>query len=560
MQTFSLEEVRKHDGKGDNGVWVIREGKVYDMTSFVAVHPGGKKILMAAGKELQPFWNVYNVHDQPEVREILEGHHVGFLDEAGLKQLESEKFVFDNEFKHDPERSPLLHAISEQPFNAEVPSDLITDHFYTPQDLFYVRNHLPVPVLTPSDTSNTVPENSPEFNEDAYEIEFYDEGRGILPANPTIITLGELKRRIRANKISATIQCGGNRRKLMKDRSPELTVKGGKWTNGAISNGLWGGFYLRDVFYALLFNPNPYHTDPFPSVEALEQQFGVHHVKFEGLDGDENVKYEASIPIFKALSEGGRVMLATTVNEEKLNRDHGYPLRAIVPGYVGARNVKWLKKVTFAAEESTSPWQRKDYKSFNPDEQWEDIDWDKAKAIQATPITSSITTIVDERTNSPSDDTIVIQSEELYLPSEEDEAAAAASADAPVKKVKPFVGYDIRGYAFSGGGRGVERVDVSLDGGETWRQGSFMDGEEEQEKDSRAYSWVFWNYEIKPEDVREALLAAKAENREPRFDIVVKAVDSDYNQQPMEQKHIWNIRGLLMNEADKKTLPIRVGH
>lgn len=51
---------------------------------------------------------------------------------------------------------------------------------------------------------------------------------------------------------------------------------------------------------------------------------------------------------------------------EPIPADHGYPLRVIIPGVVGARNVKWLKKIVLSDEESKSHWQRKDYKCFNP--------------------------------------------------------------------------------------------------------------------------------------------------------------------------------------------------
>lgn len=59
------------------------------------------------------------------------------------------------------------------------------------------------------------------------------------------------------------------------------------------------------------------------------------------------------------------MFLAYEMNGEPLPRDHGYPIRIIAPGIVGARQVKWLTAIKTSDEESLSHWQRKDYKVIN---------------------------------------------------------------------------------------------------------------------------------------------------------------------------------------------------
>ena len=72
------------------------------------------------------------------------------------------------------------------------------------------------------------------------------------------------------------------------------------------------------------------------------------------------------MPVQKALADEGDVLLAYEMNGEAIPRDHGYPLRAVIPGHVAARSVKWLEKVVVSDQESDSHWQQRDYKGFCP--------------------------------------------------------------------------------------------------------------------------------------------------------------------------------------------------
>lgn len=75
LPIFTQEEVTSHRSLED-GVWVTYKGGVYDITEFVAVHPGGDKILLAAGGALEPFWALYAVHNQEHVLEMLSEYKV----------------------------------------------------------------------------------------------------------------------------------------------------------------------------------------------------------------------------------------------------------------------------------------------------------------------------------------------------------------------------------------------------------------------------------------------------------------------------------------------------
>lgn len=125
---------------------VFREG-VYDVTDFIEGHPGGtQKIMQAAGGRLDPFWRLYQQHGQEFVLEILEGYRIGNLDPRDkLPEVNTA-----DPYAMDPPRSPELVVQSPKPFNAETPESKIAQDWITSNDLFYVRNHMPVPVVDPS--------------------------------------------------------------------------------------------------------------------------------------------------------------------------------------------------------------------------------------------------------------------------------------------------------------------------------------------------------------------------------------------------------------------------
>ncbi|XP_065098003.1 sulfite oxidase, mitochondrial [Paramisgurnus dabryanus] len=464
---YSLEEVSKHRSL-DHGVWVTYKGEIFDITDFVALHPGGDKILLAAGGALEPYWALYAVHQQDQIVKILSEYKIGVLNTESCR--EQEKANSSDPYCAEPTRHPALQINSLKPFNAEPPASILTDNYITPSAIFFKRNHLPVPKVDP----------------ETYKLEI--EG---LPGGVVALTLNELKSRFPKHTITATLQCAGNRR---SDMNKVKHVKGLNWGVAAIGNATWSGARLRDVLLYYGFGPE---------VEAKAR-----HVQFEGLDRDvTGVAYGASIPLNKALSEEGDVIIAYEMNGEDLPADHGYPARVIAPGIVGARNVKWLGKIVVSDEESESHWQQNDYKGFSPSTDWDTVDFKSAPAIQELPVQSAIT-----------------------------HPAEGVSVDPSAGEVT------VKGYAWSGGGREVVRVDVSVDGGNTWHVAKLRSGDEEQKDTAlpppppgRAWAWKLWELDIPLPD------------KATELEIVCKAVDCSYNVQPDSVAPIWNLRGVLSN-------------
>ena len=78
LPSYSAEEVSKHSSVATR-IWVSYKGGVYDITKFVEKHPGGDKILMAAGGQLEPFWDLFAVHKRKDVFDTLEKYRIGNL-------------------------------------------------------------------------------------------------------------------------------------------------------------------------------------------------------------------------------------------------------------------------------------------------------------------------------------------------------------------------------------------------------------------------------------------------------------------------------------------------
>lgn len=513
LPRFRLSEVRKHGSESDQP-WVIHGDKVYDITDWVPAHPGGKIILTAAGGSIDKYWDIFSIHKTQYVYDILAQYLIGYVHPDDLKDGLPPLDQIEDPFADDPERHPSLITRTAKPRNAETPGDAMSAQFLTPNELFYVRNHMWVPRI--ADT---------EADDHRLTIEMHD-------GTTKEYTLHDLKTKFPKRQITAVLQCSGNRRKHMTDGSGRST-NGLQWSAGAISNASWEGVYLADVLADAGFE----NTDAFMGSSPVK------HVHFAGMEA-----YAASIPIKKAVDPQGDVLLAYGMNGKPLPRDHGFPLRTIVPGNVAARSVKWLSHVTLSEEESTSQWQRKDYKCFGPNEI--KVDWDKAPSIQELPVQSAVTSARLGTWKT-------IQSDN--------------SATEPSQSRAQDI--SLTGYAFSGGGRSIIRVDVSLDNGKTWSQAQLLPDSESNSNSEKplqtpsigngSWAWKRWKVDgavpleafskpCTPKDQDEPYVIKRQLDDEPSNSrccttVVVKATDEVYNTQPDSHAATWNVRGNLAN-------------
>ncbi|OAY29636.1 sulfite oxidase isoform X2 [Manihot esculenta] len=384
-----------------------------------------------------------------------------------------------SDYSLEPPRHPSLKINSKQPFNAEPPRSALASSYVTPVDFFYKRNHGPIPVVD--------------------DIERYSVSITGLIDNPIELLMKDIWK-LPKYVVTATLQCAGNRRTAM---SNVRKVRGVGWDVSAIGNAVWGGAKLADVLELVGISKLTRTT-----------KSGGKHVEFVSIDKckEENGgPYKASIPLSQSTNPEADVLLAYEMNGEPLNRDHGYPLRVVVPGVIGARSVKWLESINIIAEECQGFFMQKDYKMFPPSVDWDNIDWSTRRPQMDFPVQCAVCSLEDVTAIKPG-------------------------------KVK------VSGYAASGGGRGIERIDVSVDGGKTWMEASRHQKTgvpyiAADDMSSDKWAWVLFEVTV---DVRHPT------------EIVAKAVDSGANVQPENVRDIWNLRGILNTSWHR--VQVRVGH
>ena len=210
-----LHEVRKH-GRNAERKWVTRGARVYDITDWIPAHPGGDVILRAVGGAIDQYWDIFSVHRKQDVCDILESYFIGEIDPRDLENgVVPAKDIVDP-FKADPERDTGLRVLSERPFNGETPPDKL-ENLITPNELFYVRNHMWVPQIDDS--------------EHKVIVELYN-------GEEKVFTMADLKN-FPQTKATVTLQCSGNRRQHMSEEC--MKASGLPWQIGGISTAEFTG-------------------------------------------------------------------------------------------------------------------------------------------------------------------------------------------------------------------------------------------------------------------------------------------------------------------------------
>ena len=185
-------------------------------------------------------------------------------------------------------------------FDLETPVEYFNT-WLTPVPHFFVRNHMHEPS---------------ELSGESWKLSIGGEVE-----RPLTLTLAELSR-LESHSVVNTLECAGNGRSLHRPQVP-----GVQWGKGAVSTARFSGPRLRDVLQRAGVKPSG------------------KHVMFRGLDEvpGKVPPFIRSIPLEKALDAD--TLVATHMNGAPLTKHHGFPARALVPGWIGAASCKWLTEI-----------------------------------------------------------------------------------------------------------------------------------------------------------------------------------------------------------------------
>jgi DMSO/TMAO reductase YedYZ molybdopterin-dependent catalytic subunit len=212
----------------------------------------------------------------------------------------------------------------KSPLNLEYPFSSLSG-WLTRTDQFFVRNHFAVPRLDATTWKLTID--------------------GAV-SRPLALSLAELKS-LTPRTITAVVECAGNGRVFY-----EPAREGLQWQSGAVGNAAWSGVPLAE-----LIDRAGVHNDAVEVVLVGADRGVVDGGKKTASPGA--IAFARSIPIEKV--RAGEMVLAYAMNDEPLTAEHGYPLRAVVPGWFGMAWVKWLTAIKIVDRPFLGYWQGRDY-------------------------------------------------------------------------------------------------------------------------------------------------------------------------------------------------------
>ncbi|GJE95510.1 sulfite oxidase [Phanerochaete sordida] len=312
----------------------------------------------------------------------------------------------------------------------------------------------------------------PDIDEDAFELEI-----GGLVNHPIKLSMKDLKdpSKFPQAEVTVTLQCSGTRRREQIEVYPgdgdELI--NAPWGEGAIGTAVYRGVPLKKVLKIACGGILP----------------DAKHLEFIGADTyfkkGEVFNYAVSVP-WRKVRNNEEVLLAWEMNGEPLPKIHGGPLRMVITGYIGARSCKWVYRINALEEPSQGPVQRAEYLYYTQQIGKQNVKISNGFSIQAMPVSSAII--------APSSGDVIIHDGMIML----------------------------KGWAYSGGGNWVERVEVSPDGGHVW----YAVPQDNMTK-KHYHAWRLW----------EIALPVDAEGW---LEFCVRTWDSSNNTQPTYVRSAWN--------------------
>ncbi|HEY5928775.1 MAG TPA: molybdopterin-dependent oxidoreductase [Burkholderiales bacterium] len=268
---------------------------------------------------------------------------------------------------------------------------------------------------------------------------------------PLSLGMADLRRDFEVVELAAVCMCSGNRRGFSQPHVP-----GVQWGHGAIGNAKWRGVRLRDLL-----------TRAGLKKEAVE-------IVFDAADGppvEKTPDFVKSLPVWRAMDEN--TLVAFEMNGEPLPHWNGFPARLVVPGWTATYWMKHLTSVSAVSQPYKGFWMNPAYRI--PKGKFPVIDRFVSQETEAnTPITEMVVNSL------------------ISTPEKEGKCAAGATLN-------------VSGVAWDGG-YGITAVEISEDGGSTWRNAQLG-------ADLGRYAWRQWSHGFKPARAGRHTLLVRAFNR-----------------------------------------------